>query len=163
MQINLIILVALVIAALWTVMTRSLLRSAIGLALTSAILTILMFRLFSPLAAVFELSVCAGLISVLFVSTISLTEPLSKAEVIQHMKERYGRFRYLPFIALGIGIILALLNFKPGFKLPAQEVERDVRQVMWNLRQLDLLGQVIILLAGSLGVVILFKWRKNSE
>ena len=71
------ILILLIVAALGTVMTRSLLRSAMGLALTSAILTVFMFRLGAPLAGVFELSVCTGLISVLFISTISLTEPLT--------------------------------------------------------------------------------------
>jgi len=83
-QINTVLLFILITAALWTVMTRSLLRSAIGLALTSVILTIIMFRLNSHFAAVFELSVCAGLISVLFVSTISLTHPLTKQQVMQH-------------------------------------------------------------------------------
>ena len=33
------------LTALWTVMARSLLRAAIGLALTSALLTVVMFRL----------------------------------------------------------------------------------------------------------------------
>ena len=66
MNLNIIILIILVIAALWAAMTRSLLRSAIGLALISLILTIIMFRLHSGLAAVFELSVCAGLIRSFF-------------------------------------------------------------------------------------------------
>ena len=69
-----VLLGALVVSATWTVMTARLLRSAVGLAITSAILTILMFQLASPLAAVFELSVCAGLISAIFISTISLTQ-----------------------------------------------------------------------------------------
>ena len=72
MFLEILILILLVVAALWTVMTRSLLRSAIGLALTSAILTLAIFRMNASLAAVFELSVCAGLIPVLFISVISL-------------------------------------------------------------------------------------------
>ncbi|MFA5085344.1 MAG: hypothetical protein WC482_03165, partial [Candidatus Omnitrophota bacterium] len=75
--IDMILLTAMVVAASWTVMTRSLLKSTIGLALTSAIITIIMFRLGSPLAAVFELSVCTGLITAVFVSTISLVKPLT--------------------------------------------------------------------------------------
>ncbi|MBI4708091.1 MAG: hypothetical protein HY761_09240 [Candidatus Omnitrophica bacterium] len=159
MHLNYIVLVALVLAALWTVMTRSLIRAAIGLAATSAILTIIMFRLNSPLAAVFELSVCAGLISVLFVSTISLTQPLTKEEVLAHMKERLGRFWFLPFLVVAIGLILSFIQFKFNLKLPAPEVEKDVRAVLWNLRQLDLLGQIIILITGVFGVVILFRER----
>jgi NADH:ubiquinone oxidoreductase subunit 6 (subunit J) len=53
---NIIVLLFLIAAALWTVMTRSLIRSALGLALTSAILGIIMFRFDAWLAAVFELS-----------------------------------------------------------------------------------------------------------
>lgn len=162
MQINLIILIVLTVAALWTVMTRSLLRCGIGLALTSAILTIIMFRLSSPLAAVFELSVCAGLISVLFISTISLTEASTKEEKLQHMKYRLSRFWYLPFIIVIGGIVLSLLNIKLNFQLPMPEAETDVRNVMWNVRQIDLLGQIIILLTGVFGVVIFFK-RKTKN
>jgi NADH-quinone oxidoreductase subunit J len=150
-------------ASLWTVLTRSLLRSAIGLALTSAILAIIMFRLNSPLAAVFELSVCAGLISVLFICTISLTHPLTWQEIIQHMKDRLRRFRYLPLIMVAAGFAISLTRIPPDIKLPDPEIEKDVRMVLWNLRQLDLLGQVIILLAGALGVVILFKGIQKND
>ena len=128
-----------------------------GLALTSVILTVLMFRLDSPLAAVFELSVCTGLISVLFFSTISLTHSLTREEVLKHMKDRLVRFWYLPVIIIVVGIVLSLSHFKVNLVLPAPETEKDVRLVLWNLRQLDIIGQVIILLTGVFGVVILFK------
>lgn len=159
MMFNMGLLIVLVAAALWTVMTRSLLRSAIGLALTSVILTIIMFRLASPLAAVFELSVCTGLISVLFISTISLTEPLTPEETLQHMKDRLTRFWYLPLIVVIVGIILSLSRVKLNLLLPLAEKGLDVRFVMWNLRRLDMIGQIIILLAGVFGVVVLFKER----
>jgi len=157
--VNTLLLFALILASLWTVMTRSLLRSAIGLALTSVILTIIMFRLNSHLAAVFELSVCAGLISVLFVSTISLTHPLSRQEVMQHMRERLARFWFLPLIIIITGVALSFVRMKPVIHLPSPEAVKDVRQVIWSVRQVDLLGQVIILLSGVFGVVILFKER----
>jgi len=159
LELNIILLFILVAAALWTVMTRSLLRSAIGLALTSVILTIIIFRLNSPLAAVFELSVCAGLISVLFVSTISLTHPLTKEEIMQHMKDRLARFWYLPVIIIILGVILSPMQINPVINLPAAESVKDVRHVIWNVRQIDLLGQMIVLLVGVFGVVILFKER----
>lgn len=163
MGLNLLILSILVLAALWTVMTRSLLRSAVGLALVSALLTIIMFRLSSPIAAVFELSVCAGLISVLFVSVISLTQPLSQKEIIEHMKAKLSRFWLLPFIVVSVGIMLSLLSVKLRIKTPLPEQNTDVRFVLWYLRQFDILGQVIILLAGVFGVVILFREPKKNE
>ena len=157
MDLNLALLLALLAAALWTVMTRSLLRSAIFLALTSIILTVLMFRLNSPLAAVFELSVCAGLISVLFVSTISLAEPQSQKDVIQHMKERMARFWFLPVLLIVLAVVLCLKTVRPAVHLPTPENAQDVRIVLWQLRPVDILGQIIILLTGAFGVVIFFK------
>jgi len=154
---NMFLLVVLMLAALWATMTRSLLRSALGLALTSAILTIIMFQLKAPLAAVFELSVCTGLITVVFISTVSLTEPLTRQELLKYTRERLHRFWYLPFIILAAGIALSLIHIKFIQQLPVEEIEKDVRYVLWNLRPLDLMGQVIIILAGVFGVVVLFK------
>jgi NADH-quinone oxidoreductase subunit J len=154
---NISLLILLVISGLWTVMSRSLLRSALGLALTSGMLAIIMFRLDSGLAAVFELSVCTGLISVLFISTISLTHPLSKEEKQRYIKERLSRFWFLPFIVIIAGILAVALKVKLDLELPARVSEQEVRFVLWNLRQTDLVGQIIILLTGVFGVVILFK------
>lgn len=162
MQLNIFILICLLAASVWTVMTRSLLRSAIGLALVSAILTILMFNLNSPIAGVFELSVCAGLISVLFISTISLMEALTMKEVIDRMKERLRRFWLLPFIVISAGIMLSLFSLKFNLSLPLPEAQMDVRFVLWHARQLDVFAQVVILLAGVFGVVVLFAERKKE-
>jgi len=157
MTLEIIILSVLMLSALWSVMTRSILRSAIGLAFVSVMLTYIMFRLSSPIAAVFELSVCTGLISVVFISTITLTYPLSKQEVLEHMKERLSRFWYLPLILLLVGIAFSLAQVKLNLTLPPPGAEKDVRDVLWKIRPLDLAGQAIMLLAGAYGVLILFR------
>ncbi|MFH1199147.1 MAG: NADH-quinone oxidoreductase subunit J [Candidatus Omnitrophota bacterium] len=159
MVLEIIMIICLVAFALWTIVTRSLLRSAIGLAAVSAILTVIMFSLSAPYAAVFELSVCAGLISVLFVSTISLTHGQTKQEILDHMRERLRRFWYLPFIILILGVILFYTNLKFNLQLPAPEVQTNVRNILWGSRQIELIGQIIILLTGVFGVVVLFKER----
>jgi NADH-quinone oxidoreductase subunit J len=157
MTINLIILSSLVLVALWTVMTVRLIRSVVGLALTSAILSALMYRLHAPLAAVFELSVCAGLIPVIFITTVSFTQRVSKERLRIRIRERFVKFWYLPFIVIATALLLiGRLKVSP-LVLPGPAQETDVRNVLWNLRHLDLLGQVIILLAGVFGVVVLFK------
>jgi hypothetical protein len=43
--------------------------------------------------------------------------------------------------------------------LPPPEKAQDVRIVLWHLRPMDVLGQIIILLTGAFGVVIFFKER----
>lgn len=161
-SVDIIILICLVAAAVWAVLTRSLLRAAIALALTSAILSVLMFRLGSGLAAVFELSVCSGLISVLFISTLSLTATQTSEERITHMRERLKRFKYLIPLLAALGIGLGLLSVKLWLPLPGTELESDARRVLWHQRQPDLVAQVAALLAGAFGIVILFKERDQQ-
>lgn len=163
MNLNILLLVIMTLAALWTVMSRSLLKATIGLAITSAVLTILIFRMNSPLAAVFELSVCTGLITVVFVSTISMTKPLTHKEILEASKDRLRRFWYLPVIMILAAVGLIFIKI-PGEIKPAMSTGAlDVRQILWNLRQLDMFGQVIIIIAGALGVAILFKERKSGS
>jgi NADH-quinone oxidoreductase subunit J len=163
MNLNIFLLVIMTLAALWTVMARSLLKATMGLAITSAILTILIFRMASPLAAVFELSVCTGLITVVFVSTISMTKPLTHKEIIEASKDRLKRFWYLPVIMILAAIGLCFLKMPGDIKPALSTGTMDVRNVLWNLRQLDMFGQVIIIIAGALGVAILFKERKDES
>jgi NADH-quinone oxidoreductase subunit J len=157
---NFAMLSMLVAIALWAVMTRSLLRAAMALALVSAILTMIMFRLHAPLAAVFELSVCAGLIPVVFISSISLTQPLSRKEKIEHMKARFARFWFLPVILLLSAIVIGFINIKSNAVLLVPETAVDVRTILWRMRPLDLIGQVVMLLVGVFGIVVLFKEKK---
>ena len=163
MIINLILLFGLILAALWTVMTVRLIRSIVGLALTSAILSVVMYRLHSPLAAVFELSVCSGLISVIFVTTVSFTQRMSKEDLLIRRKERFLKYWYLPIILIVAGLLLSRYLLTPQFTLISLEPVKgvDVRHLLWNTRHLDLLGQVVMLLAGALGVVVLFKESKK--
>lgn len=138
-------------------MTIRLVHSVVGLALTSAILAAIVYRLNSPLAAVFELSVCSGLISVIFITTISFTQRISKERFIVRRRERLLRFLYLPFIIIIVGLLLVRYLKIPQFSLPLPAQVTDVRLVLWNMRHLDLLGQAIIIIAGVFGVVVFFK------
>ena len=72
-----VLLIAVVLAgAVVAVLARNLIRAAVALGMGSAALAALFFLLRAPYAGGFELSVGAGLISVLFVVAISLTESL---------------------------------------------------------------------------------------
>jgi NADH-quinone oxidoreductase subunit J len=51
---------------------RDLIKSAIALGIASALLAAIFFILDAPFAAVFELSVCAGLVTVLLLSAVSM-------------------------------------------------------------------------------------------
>jgi NADH-quinone oxidoreductase subunit J len=157
---SLALLILFVVAAIATVLVSRLLYSAIGLAVTSVVLTLLMFRLNAPLAGVFELSVCAGLITAIFVSAISLTRPGTCDE---REPNPAARLVLLPIIVVAVGSIFFLA--KIAYRLPSPPVAAaaDVRQVLWNVRQMDLLGIVMIILTGVFGIVILFKERFKRE
>ncbi|MCX5711329.1 MAG: NADH-quinone oxidoreductase subunit J [Candidatus Omnitrophica bacterium] len=154
-------MVLLLVAGIWTVLTTRLVRSVVGLALVSAVVSILIFRLNSPLAAAFELSVCAGLISVIFVTTISFTQRLTAERLEERRKERLGKYWYLPVILIIFGILLVVFKPKLDFPLPQVPSEQDTRNIIWHMRHVDLLGQILIILAGVFGVVILFKEPKK--
>ena len=157
MTILVILLVAMVLAAFWSVMTSLFLRATIALALASVILSMIMFRLGAPLAAVFELSVCAGLITVIFISVISLTQNLPIKEQLARRQNRLARFRYLPLILLIAAAGLCFVRLPLNLPLPWPGAALDVRQVMWETRRFDIFGQILVLLAGAFGVIILFK------
>ena len=161
-KIDMILLAAMTIAAIWTVMGRSLLKATIGLAVTSAILSIIIFRLGSPLAAVFELSVCTGLITVVFVSTISLTKPLAHKDIVELSKKRMKRFIYLPIMLILVALALIRIGMPKSLIMSTGEAISNVTEVLWNVRQLDMFGQVILIIAGALGVVVLFTEEKNG-
>jgi NADH-quinone oxidoreductase subunit J len=160
---NIALMAALLAAGVWTVMTSDLLRSAIGLAVTSVILTLLLFHLGGPMAAVFELSVCAGLITVVFISTISLTKPKTLEVRRADKLRRMTRFIFLPLVLAIVGWYVSSAHVHLEQTAPPLPVSVDVRYALWALRRLDLVGQILVILAGIFGVVVLFKTRDDSQ
>jgi NADH-quinone oxidoreductase subunit J len=160
---TIILLAALLVAGILTVMISDLLLAAIGLAVSSAILTLILFHLGGPLAAVFELSVCAGLITVVFIATISLTKADSCEDKRWEKLRILKRFVFLPLLLAIVGWRLAVAGIHAERIAPpvSGEVE-GVRQVLWSMRRLDLLGQILIILAGVFGVVVLFKGKNDD-
>ena len=153
MSLEIILLVALVLAAVGTVMAPRLLWAVIGLAVTSAILTMLMFRFGAPIAGVFELSVCAGLIPAIFISAISLTRRLTPEDAAERARQKRRRF----------AVLLSQVTVSLDFVRPLPAKGTDVRDVLWNMRHIDLLGQIVSLLAGAFGVVILIKEYRRDR
>ena len=159
-----ILLIVLVAAAVWTVLTYGLLLSAIGLGITSAVLAVVLYELGAPLAAVFELSVCAGLITVVFVSAISLTPRTTTSEKKALARKRLARFLPLPFLVLAAAWLL--WGWLQGFALPFAEppaLAGEVREVLWNDRTADIIGQIAVVFTGVFAVVVLFKHLRRGE
>jgi len=158
---ELVLLVLLVVAAVWTVLARGLIGAAIGLAVTSVVLSVLLYRMHAPWAAVFELSVCAGLITVVFVSAMALTQAQSPAELVLATHRRWRRYVALPVLLVVVAAALAWIGI-PDIPPSRPMGEVSVGETLWRLRPTDILGQVLILVTGVLGVVVLFKERGND-
>jgi NADH-quinone oxidoreductase subunit J len=157
-----VVLAMALIVSVWTVLSPGLMRSAFGLACLSVLATALIFMLGAELAAVFELSVCAGLITVVFVCTISMTQPASKIDHSHEAKRNpLRRYAFLPALVLAAGAIVFLLTADLSVAPLPPAAALGAREVLWGERRTDLLGQVVILLAGVLGVIVLFKERRK--
>lgn len=151
-----------VVFALWAVMARKLLTSAIMLALASVAVSLIFFNFGAPWAGVFELSVCAGLITVLFVGAVSLIRAEDEKK-----PENRARFYALPLAA-------AIFAIAAWFYLPAfLEEMADLHSVgagggaiglaLWDLRRPDLLGQVLMLAAGVFVIKSVFPRRTQNK
>lgn len=163
MNITTVLLLLLVLFGFYTVLSKSLLKMAIGLALVSATLTALLFTMNSPLAAVFELSVCAGLITVVFVSVISLTQPASPQEQQKGEVNHYSRF--FPMVILVLLMAWAAQSVFNDNPVPVFHTlsGQDIRHTLWSLRRTDVFGQLAAMFAGIYGVIVLFKGMKNDK
>jgi NADH-quinone oxidoreductase subunit J len=155
------------LCALWAVMATDLVKSALALALTSVFLSIVIFVLGAPLAAVFELSVCAGLITVVFISAISMIKPQGNDRGEDKGLRRNLRLKkYLPLPCLLV--VACILLWMNRMDIPALQTagasQLSLFEVMWDARRVDLAGQAIMILVGVFGVVVLFKeYMKRKE
>jgi len=152
------ILIAL--AAVAAVMARELLHSAIMLALVSVGVSLLLFNFQAPWAAVFELSVCAGLITVLFISAVSL---IRREE--GRTPDSRARFYAMPLVMciMAIAAWFYAVPFFESLENYARFSERpsSLGAIIWDSRRFDLLGQVSILAAGVFVVNSIFPRRKK--
>jgi NADH-quinone oxidoreductase subunit J len=141
----------------FTIIWRSLLKSAIALAITSIFLTIALFLLGLPLAALFQLSVSAGLVTIILISAISLTDSKQPVEVGK-------RFSAVPFLLIlaGAAIIFVVLfsNLQLELDLTPTASFDQFRDLFWHTRQTDIFGQIIIVLASAFVITVLFKEQK---
>ena len=154
-------LAVMLIASVAAAMLWSRITAAMCLALTSVSLSVILFLLHAPWAALFELSVCAGLVTVIFASTISMTREYRQPDGTP--SEYHVRFAPLPFILILVGVVLVAVVIVSGFDINPVAIDSattavdNFKEVFWNTRQADILGQIIIILAGAFAVAILFK------
>ena len=162
LQIVLILMLSLLLFGILTfeiARTESVLRRE---AAASAALAIIMYTLGASWAALFEVSVCAGLITVIFISGISLSHD-TKAEVRREYDDK-RRMGVLPVVLVAAGIVMIGAGAAIHFEMPvAQRLVQDFREVFWNSRQADIWGQIIVMLTGGTAISVLIKEEKKKS
>ncbi len=151
-------LVLMIVCVVLLGLFRDLLYAAIALALASVMLSVVLFQLGANVAAAFELSVCAGLITVLFVSTVSLTKDSD-----QKSESRLPRWFLLPMVLVLAGGSYFLVDWlaKALPALPtAEPAAARFQEVFWGQRATDALGQVALILTGVFGILAIFRAKR---
>jgi len=142
-----ILIVGLFVCAFQAIWAKRLIVSALWLAGTSALVAIFMYMMGATQIAVIELSVGAGLVTVLFVFAINITgdQALSAKPTIPQ-PIAWG-IVLLAILLLG-WLTLPYLNINiPGFQPTV------LSKVLWEDRAVDVILQIVIIFTGILGVL----------
>lgn len=144
---SVLVAVAILLCSWQAVRSRRLLISALWLAGTSAAVALLMFMLGAPEIAAIELSVGAGLVTVLFVMAINIAgdDPLP----VQTLVPRPVAW-LLVLAAVGA---VTWLTWQVAFRSPSPVETDTFASAVWNRRGLDILLQIVLVFGGVLGVL----------
>jgi NADH:ubiquinone oxidoreductase subunit 6 (subunit J) len=136
----------MVTCAILAMRATRLLAASLWLAALSALLSVLLYLMGAQRIAVIELSVGAGLVTVLLVFAIGIAG-----------EEAVGQRSLIPWpIAGGLSLVVLLLLgwfVAPLVAAPAPATEPSLASLLWQGRALDVWIQVILIFAGVLGVL----------
>lgn len=141
-----VLVLAAIVCAFEVMHARRLILSTIWLACTSALLATLLYRLGAPQVAVMELSVGAGLVTVLFVFAFSIV-----GEITQDPSSLVPK----PLVwAIGLAVVLLM----GWFILPLTDSRSPVAiqsfsTILWEQRGLDVLAQIVLIFSGVIGLL----------
>jgi NADH-quinone oxidoreductase subunit J len=155
-----ILLCLLVLLSIGCCVFKDLLYVAVSLAAASAVLALVLFQFGANIAGVFELSVCAGLITVLFVATVSLTKDSDKKA-----ETRLPVYFIPVFVLIFVGLDFFIMQWlaRSAITAVASQPSGTFQKVFWEMRSSDILGQVALLLAGVFGILALFRLKAKEK
>lgn len=137
----------ILVSAVLAISVHRLLISAIWLALSSALVAVMIYMLGAPHIAVIELSVGAGLVTVLFVFAINISgEDTTPLKSVIPKPVAIG--------AVVLAASLAIFFTLRSIGLIQLPLSSDLEpQILWQERYLDLLLQIVLIFSGVLGVI----------
>jgi uncharacterized MnhB-related membrane protein len=141
------IVVGLLVCAYLAMRSSRLLSSALWLAGTSALTALIMYLLGAAEVAVIELSVGAGLVTILFVFAINIAGD----EAIE-VKSLMPWPLALILVVGAIGLLVGMAIPTIGIELPSLQMA-GFAKTFWEDRSLDALLQIVLIFAGTLGML----------
>ncbi len=145
-------------SAILAISSKRLLISAIWLALTSALVALMIYLLGAPQVAVIELSVGAGLVTVLFVFAINIA-----GEEVIGVKSILPKSLVWTSILLAVVLAIYLILRAVGFVQSPVISEQVSTSILWEDRYLDILLQVVLIFSGVLGVIGVLAHAKSES
>ncbi len=144
-----IVAAGMIVCAFQAIRTGRLLNSAIWLAGCSAFTAILLYMLGAQQIAVIELSVGAGLVTVLFVFAINIT-----GDDVSTILPSIPRPAAWTMVILSVALFTWMVV--PNLGIPTTiNPHSSTLTNLWSLRGADLMLQVVIIFAGVLGILSL--------
>lgn len=154
-MLDVVLVAAAILSAFQVMRARRLMLVSLWLACTSALVATMLYRLGAPEVAVIELSVGAGLVTVLFVFAFSI------------VGERTSDVPTLVPRPLVWGIILVVVLLLGRFIFPLVSnqnptIEGTFADMLWGQRSLDVLAQIVLIFSGVIGLLGLLSERKDG-
>ncbi|MDD2891187.1 MAG: NADH-quinone oxidoreductase subunit J, partial [bacterium] len=155
---NIFLLFGLVCFSALAIILHNLLKSAICLGTASIFLAVLFFRMGAPYAGVFEISVVAGLITVLFITTIVLTKRQGGVKE-NKLTNIFFLLFFVAFILIDFFVMKRFIGNLPNMPIGSSNLaeNNDFGKVLWQYRTFDLVGQICAIFAGVFCVLALFR------
>ena len=157
-MLNALIAAGIILCAVQAIRVKKLLAAALWLAGCSALTALMLYLLGAPEIAVIELSVGAGLVTVLFVFAINIIGDESAVN--------------MPAIPPMVAWLLVILSFGilAYLNLPLLEIEVPTLATIpmaassiWDDRALDVVLQVVLIFSGVLGIIGLISDQGTKE
>ncbi len=154
MWLETVLAIGMVTSAVFAIYLKETVSSVLSLSTTMILLSIVYFNLNAPFAAIFQLALGIGTAAIFLLAGDTLTK---KSD--QKMSKKTLLVGLVSSAILCIPVVIGVV---PTQSL-TQSVELSISSALWDLREIDVLAQGLVVLMVALGVGILLKeeWRRK--
>ena len=146
--------VGMIVSAVFAIYLKETIASVLSLSTMMILLAILYFYLGAPFAAIFQLALGAGTAAIFLLAGDTLTK---RNDAKTPLKTKF--IAVIAAAVLCVPMIVGTVT--TGFS--GSQLDLSISTAMWELREIDVLAQGLVVLTAALGVMILLKedWRRK--